>query len=253
MAAGITLMSRQIIVGNWKMNGLSKDSTARTEAILSVLPDTAVDIVICPPFTQLAAIASLTANSPVACGAQDCHMESKGAFTGDISPEMLADLGVSHVILGHSERRQTHGEIDETVREKTVAAIKAGLTPIVCIGETEDQRETGQAEDVLGWQIKGSLPDGFNGILAYEPIWAIGTGLAATTSDITDAMTFLRAELVRQFGENGKTIQILYGGSVNAGNASEILAIPDVAGALVGGASLDPEAFLTIVRAASAH
>jgi triosephosphate isomerase len=180
-------------------------------------------------------------------------MESKGAFTGDISPEMLADLGVSHVILGHSERRQTHGEIDETVREKTVAAIKAGLTPIVCIGETEDQRETGQAEDVLGWQIKGSLPDGFNGILAYEPIWAIGTGLAATTSDITDAMTFLRAELVRQFGENGKTIQILYGGSVNAGNASEILAIPDVAGALVGGASLDPEAFLTIVRAASAH
>ncbi|MFT8540736.1 triose-phosphate isomerase [Acetobacter sp.] len=245
-------MSRQIIVGNWKMNGTCQDAQALVQALVSDLPATAPDVVVCPPFTQLALVQPALAASPIGLGAQDCHKDAAGAHTGDISPTMLADLGVSYVILGHSERRQEHGELDETVREKAVAATRAGLTPIVCVGETEDQREGGEYEDVLGWQIKGSLPDGFTGIVAYEPIWAIGTGLAATTDQIAQTMSFLRAELVRQFGEAGKTIKILYGGSVNAGNAISVLSIPEVAGALVGGASLKADAFLSIVNAASA-
>ncbi len=245
-------MSRQIIVGNWKMNGTRQDTQVLVEALVRGLPASAPDVVICPPFTQLALVEPALAASPVGLGAQDCHKDVSGAHTGDISPLMLADLGVAYVILGHSERRQEHGELDETVREKAVAATRAGLTPIVCIGETEEQRESGEYEDVLGWQIKGSLPDGFAGIVAYEPIWAIGTGLAATTDQIAQTMSFLRAELVRQFGEAGKAIKILYGGSVNAGNAVSVLSIPEVAGALVGGASLKADAFLSIVNAASA-
>ncbi|GAN61169.1 triose-phosphate isomerase [Acetobacter cibinongensis] len=245
-------MSRQIIVGNWKMNGTTRDSQALVQALLGKVIADGPEVVICPPFTQLALLASALEPSPIGLGAQDCHKDVSGAHTGDISPAMLTDLGVSHVILGHSERRQEHGELDETVREKAVAAAKAGLTPIVCVGETEDQRESGDHFDTLGWQIKGSLPDGFSGILAYEPIWAIGTGRAATTEEIAETMTFLREELVRQFGEAGKTIKILYGGSVNDKNAASILSIADVAGALVGGASLKAEAFLSIISAASA-
>ncbi|MCP1195562.1 triose-phosphate isomerase [Acetobacter senegalensis] len=245
-------MSRQIIVGNWKMNGTSRDSQALVQALLAGLPASVPDVVICPPFTQLALLTDTLKTTSVALGAQDCHKDVSGAHTGDISASMLTDLGVSYVILGHSERRQEHGELDETVREKAVAAGKAGLTPIVCIGETEDQRDSGEHFDTLGWQIKGSLPDGFSGILAYEPIWAIGTGRAATTDEIAETMKFLREELVRQFGESGKTIRILYGGSVNDKNAASILSITDVAGALVGGASLKAEAFLSIVGAASA-
>ncbi|MFT9331776.1 MAG: triose-phosphate isomerase [Acetobacter persici] len=245
-------MTRQIIVGNWKMNGTSRDSQALVEALLAGLPASLPDIVTCPPFTQLALLADKLKASPIALGAQDCHKATSGAHTGDISPAMLTDLGVSYVILGHSERRQEHGELDETVREKAVAAAKAGLTPIVCIGETEDQRESGEHFDTLGWQIKGSLPDNFSGILAYEPIWAIGTGRAATEDEIAETMKFLREELVRQFGEAGKTLRILYGGSVNAKNAASILSLTDVAGALVGGASLNAEAFLSIIGAASA-
>lgn len=245
-------MTRQIIVGNWKMNGASRESQALVEALLAGLPDTVPDIVTCPPFTQLALLTDRLKGSPIALGAQDCHKDVSGAHTGDISPTMLAELGVSYVILGHSERRQEHGELDDTVREKAVAAAKAGLTPIVCIGETEDQREAGEHFDTLGWQIKGSLPDNFSGILAYEPIWAIGTGRAATEDEIAETMKFLREELVRQFGEAGKTLRILYGGSVNAKNAASILSIADVAGALVGGASLNAEAFLSIIGAASA-
>lgn len=245
-------MSRQIIVGNWKMNGTSRDSLALVQALVAGVPASAADVVVCPPFTQLALLTDTLKPSTIALGAQDCHKDSAGAHTGDISATMLTDLGVSYVVLGHSERRQEHGELDETVREKTVAAIKAGLTPIVCIGETEDQRESGDHFDTLGWQIKGSLPDAFAGILAYEPIWAIGTGRAATTEEIAETMTFLREELVRQFGEAGKNIKILYGGSVNDKNAASILSITDVAGALVGGASLKAEAFLSIISAASA-
>ncbi|MGO2957544.1 MAG: triose-phosphate isomerase [Acetobacter sp.] len=245
-------MSRQIIVGNWKMNGTTRDSQALVQALLGKVTADGPEVVICPPFTQLALLASTVEPSPIGLGAQDCHKEVSGAHTGDISPAMLTDLGVSHVILGHSERRQEHGELDETVREKAVAAAKAGLTPIVCVGETEEQRESGDHFDTLGWQIKGSLPDGFSGILAYEPIWAIGTGRAATTEEIAETMTFLREELIRQFAEAGKTIKILYGGSVNDKNAASILSIADVAGTLVGGASLKAEAFLSIISAASA-
>ncbi|NHN89327.1 triose-phosphate isomerase [Acetobacter conturbans] len=249
-------MSTPIIVGNWKMNGLSADSADRVKQItadLAAQPVSGVEIVVCPPFTQLALVATALKGSPVALGAQDCHKDAKGAHTGDIAACMLKDVGTTHVILGHSERRRDHGEVDETVREKTVSAIAAGLTPIVCIGETEDQRQEGQTEDTLGWQIKGSLPDGFDGIVAYEPVWAIGTGLAATSEDIQSTVAFIRAELVRQFGDAGKSLRILYGGSVDATNAASILAIPDVAGALVGGASLKPDAFLSIVRAVPAR
>ena len=245
-------MSTPIIVGNWKMNGLSADSVDRVKQITASLtaePVSGVEVVVCPPFTQLSLVHQTLNGSTVALGAQDCHKDDKGAHTGDIAPSMLKDVGASHVILGHSERRRDHGEVDETVREKAVSAAQAGLTPIVCIGETEDQRQSGEAEDTLGWQIKGSLPDGFTGIVAYEPVWAIGTGLAATPEDIKSTVAFIRAELVRQFGDAGKSLRILYGGSVDAGNAASILSIPDVAGALVGGASLKPDAFLSIIRA----
>lgn len=245
-------MSRQLIAGNWKMNGTRQNAQGLAQALVARLPADAADVVVCPPFTLLPLLADSLAGTALALGAQDCHKAQSGAYTGDISATMLGEFGVSYVILGHSERRQGHGELDDTVREKAIAATKAGLTPIVCIGETEDQRESGDYTDVLGWQIKGSLPDNFAGVLAYEPIWAIGTGLAATTEQIAQTMLFLREELVRQFGEAGKAIKILYGGSVNADNAAAILGIPEVGGALVGGASLDADAFLSIVSAASA-
>ncbi|MBE7219327.1 MAG: triose-phosphate isomerase, partial [Caulobacteraceae bacterium] len=173
--------------------------------------------------------------------------------TGDISAAMLRDLGATHVILGHSERRQNHGELDETVREKCVAATRAGLVPIVCVGETADQRAGNGHEDTVGWQLKGSLPEGFadgDGVVAYEPVWAIGTGRTATVSDVAGMHAFIRAELLRQFGDAGHGVRILYGGSVNAGNAAALLAVPEVGGALVGGASLKPADFLAIAAAA---
>ena len=247
---------RQMIVGNWKMNGLTADAEALAQAIRQAIegdPPPAADILLCPPYTQIATVGRVLAGSRIAWGGQDCHMNDKGAHTGDIAPPMLRDLGASHVILGHSERRQNHSEIDETVREKCVAATRAGLVPIVCVGENEDQRSAGRQEDVVGWQIKGSLPDGFGGIVAYEPVWAIGTGRTASEADIAAMHGFIRAELVRQLGaEQGGAIPILYGGSGNAANAAAILAVPEVAGALVGGASLKPQDFLAIVRASVA-
>ncbi|GBQ29834.1 triosephosphate isomerase [Acetobacter estunensis NRIC 0472] len=248
-------MSKPIIVGNWKMNGLTADSADRVKQLLAGLttsPAPGVEVVVCPPFTQLALLAPSLKGTPIALGAQDCHKDDKGAHTGDISAAMLADVGATHVILGHSERRRDYNEVDETVREKVLAATKAGLTPIVCIGETEDQRQSGETEDTLGWQIKGSLPDGFTGVVAYEPVWAIGTGLAATAEDIRTTVAFIRAELERQFGDAGKSLRILYGGSVDANNAASILDIENVAGALVGGASLKPDAFLSIIHAVPA-
>lgn len=248
-------MSKPIIVGNWKMNGLTADSADRVKQLLAGLttsPAPGVEVVVCPPFTQLALLAPALKGTPIALGAQDCHKDDKGAHTGDISAAMLADVGATHVILGHSERRRDYNEVDETVREKVLAATKAGLTPIVCIGETEDQRQSGETEDTLGWQIKGSLPDGFTGVVAYEPVWAIGTGLAATAEDIRTTVAFIRAELERQFGDAGKSLRILYGGSVDANNAASILDIENVAGALVGGASLKPDAFLSIIHAVPA-
>ena len=193
------LLMRQVIAGNWKMNGLTADAEALTQALRDglVKAPTGAEVVVFPPFTQVATVGRILAGSGIAWGGQDCHIAERGAHTGDIAPEMLRDLGATHVILGHSERRRDHGELDETVREKTVAALKAGLIPIVCVGESEDQRAGGQQQDTVGWQIKGSLPDGFGGadgsggIVAYEPVWAIGTGRTATVEDIA-AMQRLR-------------------------------------------------------------
>jgi triosephosphate isomerase (TIM) len=165
---------------------------------------------------------------------------------------MLRDVGATWVILGHSERRQNHEETDELVREKTLAAMAAGLMPIVCVGETIDQRSGGQETEVVGWQLAGSLPKPFNGVVAYEPVWAIGTGKTATEQDVARMHAFIREELVRQFGDAGQTVRILYGGSVKASNAASLLAVPDVGGALVGGASLKADEFLSIARAAKA-
>jgi triosephosphate isomerase (TIM) len=253
---------RQMIAGNWKMNGLTAEAEALAEAIREGLENAGdqagmdkvgADVLICPPFTQLATVGRILASSRIAWGGQDCYIHDKGAHTGDIAPPMLRDLGATYVILGHSERRRNHSEIDETVREKAVTAIRSGLIPIICVGESEEQRAAGQAEDVVGWQIKGSVPDGFEGLLAYEPVWAIGTGRAATETDIAAMHRFIREELVRQLGaERGAAIRILYGGSVTAGNAASLLAVPEVGGALVGGACLKAHDFLSIIRAAKA-
>ncbi len=248
-------MSRQLIAGNWKMNGLTADAEGLAQALRDggSRAGDAAELVVCPPFTQIAGAARILSGSRFAVGGQDCHMAPKGAHTGDIAAAMLRDLGATHVILGHSERRQNHKELDETVREKVVAATEAGLVPIVCVGETEDQRSADGHEDTVGWQIKGSLPHGFAdgpGVVAYEPVWAIGTGRTATEDDVATMHAFIRAELVRQFGDAGHGVRILYGGSVNAGNAAALLAVPEVGGALVGGASLAAADFLAIAAAA---
>ena len=247
----------QLIAGNWKMNGLAHDADALATALRDGLAGGPVaghaDLLVCPPVTQLGAVARLLAGTAIAVGAQDCHQDPSGAHTGDVSAPMVAELGATHVILGHSERRQAHGELDETVREKVLAARAAHLIPVVCVGEDLDKRNNGQEVEHVGWQIQGSLPDRFADApcaVAYEPIWAIGTGRSATPEDIETMHRFIREELVRQFGEAGRTVRILYGGSVNPSNAGAILATPEVGGALVGGASLDADKFLAIWRAA---
>ena len=241
---------RQLIAGNWKMNGLAAEAAALARDIRAGAEGLACDLLVCPPFTQLAAVAAALQGTKVAVGGQDCHVAAKGAHTGDISAPMLGDAGANFVILGHSERRQNHGETDELVREKVLAATAAGLTPIVCVGETEEQRGSGRETEVVGWQISGSLPEGFAGVLAYEPVWAIGTGQTATGQDVAAMHAFIREELVRQFMAAGRPIPILYGGSVKPDNAASILAVPEVGGALVGGASLNAADFLAIARAA---
>jgi triosephosphate isomerase len=242
----------QLIAGNWKMNCLSAEAIALAEAIAAGAAGVTADLLVCPTALHVAAVAKALAGTPVAIGGQDCHQATHGAHTGDIAAPMLRDAGASWVILGHSERRQNHGETDELVREKTVAAVSAGLRPIVCVGETADQRSGGQETEVVGWQLAGSLPKPFDGVIAYEPVWAIGTGKTATEQDVAVMHAFIREELVRQFGDAGQTVRILYGGSVKASNAVSLMAVPDVGGALVGGASLIAEDFLTIARAARA-
>ena len=248
---------RQLIVGNWKMHGL----TAEAVAIATPLLEAGVltrDLLVCPPATQIAAVARILAGSPVAVGGQDCHSETHGAHTGDISAPMLRDAGASYVILGHSERRQNHGETSALVRAKTLAAVAAGLTPIVCVGETDAERQAERQSQVVGGQLDGSLPDGFaqgtsggpSGVIAYEPVWAIGTGRTATEADVAAMHLFIRQALVRRFGSPGEAILILYGGSVRPSNAASLLAVPHVGGALVGGASLKAADFLGIARAA---
>lgn len=243
---------RQLIAGNWKMNGL-RSSLSEIEAVEAGITGRRCDVAICPPATLIAAAAVAAAGSPLAIGGQDCHPAASGAHTGDISAEMIADAGGELVIVGHSERRADHGEGDAVVRAKAEAAWRAGLLAVLCVGETEAERRSGDTLKVLDRQLAGSVPEGAspsNLVVAYEPVWAIGTGLTASTDDIRAAHAHIRSRLVERFGGNAAATRILYGGSVKPSNASEILALDGVDGALVGGASLKAVDFLAIVGAA---
>ena len=241
---------RPLIAGNWKMNGNLASAADLAAAVRDGAAGLPADLLVCPAFLHVPSVAALLAGSPVAVGAQDCHAVAHGAHTGDIGAPMLKDAGASHVILGHSERRIDHFEKDELVRHKAVAAIAAGLVPIVCVGETEGQRVAGQAEAVVRRQVAESVPEGFAGIVAYEPVWAIGSGRTPTEADIAAIHGVIRTRLVEHLGEAGRTVRILYGGSMKPGNAKAILAVPNVDGGLVGGASLAAPDFLAIGRAA---
>ena len=242
---------RPLIAGNWKMNGL-KASSAEFEAMLAGAPGVAVKaaLLVCPPATLIAAFAEKARGSrTIAIGAQDCHPKASGAHTGDLSAEMLADAGASAIIVGHSERRADHGESDVLVRQKTEAVWRAGLTAIVCIGETQRQRDAGQALDICRGQLDLSLPDqarADNLVVAYEPVWAIGTGLTPTVGDVQQIHKFIRDFLIARFNGEGARTRILYGGSVKPSNAAELMAVANVNGALVGGASLKAADFLAI-------
>jgi len=240
----------QLIAGNWKMHGTRGFAAALAAQIAAGAGGLACDLLLCPPFTALAAVGAALAGGAVKLGAQDCHAAASGAHTGDIAAPMLADLGCAAVIVGHSERRAAHGETDAAVRAKAVAAAAAGLLAIVCVGETAAERDAGQAEAIVCAQLAGSLPDGFSGVVAYEPIWAIGTGRTPTLADVATMHAAIRAALVARLGAAGQGVRILYGGSVNPGNAAAMLGVAEVGGALVGGASLQAESFLAIARAA---
>jgi triosephosphate isomerase len=242
---------RPLIAGNWKMNGL-RASLGEFEAMLAGASDAAdkADLLVCPPATLIAAFAE-KARGSIAVGAQDCHPKASGAHTGDISAEMLADAGASAIIVGHSERRADHGETDLQVRQKTEAVWRAGLTAIVCIGETQHQRDAGHTLDVCRGQLNVSLPDAAradNLVVAYEPVWAIGTGLTPTAGDVEQIHQFIRELLTARFNREGARIRILYGGSVKPSNVKELMAVANVNGALVGGASLKAADFLAIAR-----
>ena len=245
---------KPLIAGNWKMNGTLASLTEL--GLMAAGSDEAMserlDMLVCVPAVLLAAAASAALNSGVSVGGQDCHMAASGAHTGDISAEMIADAGGSAVIVGHSERRTDHGESSEMVRAKAEAAHRAGLLPIICIGETGEEREAGKTLDVLKAQLDGSLPDDANIVVAYEPVWAIGTGLTATADDIEQAHRFIREQVEARYGKPGATIRLLYGGSVKPANAGEILGVANVDGALVGGASLKAADFLGICKACPA-
>ncbi len=210
------------------------------------------DVMVCPPATLVAAMAVTVAGSAVGVGGQDCHAKASGAHTGDIAAEMLRDAGATAVIVGHSERRADHGETDAIVRAKAEAAHRAGLIAIVCVGETADQRKAGRTLDIVAGQLQGSLPDiarAATTIVAYEPVWAIGTGLTPTAADVAEVHAMMRATLAKRFGGEGEAMRLLYGGSVKASNAVELMAVTHVDGALVGGASLKADDFLGIVDA----
>jgi triosephosphate isomerase len=241
-----------LIAGNWKMNGFGREAEALAQAIRDGAPGIGAELLVCPPAVAMRRVGEILAGSAVAVGGQDCHAEPGGAHTGDISAPMLRDAGARWVILGHSERRADHHETDDMVRHKVAAAVAAGLTPIVCVGETEEQRQSGRETETVGWQIAGSLPKDFAGVLAYEPCWAIGTGHTPTPDEIAAMHLFIREELRRELGPHGADIRVLYGGSVKPANAAAVLGIPEVGGALVGGASLVAEDFLAIARAAGA-
>ncbi len=247
----VTSPRRPLVAGNWKMNGL-KASMAELDAIIAGGANAGADLMICPPATLVASFAWRAQGSPILIGGQDCRAEAAGAFTGDVSAEMLADAGARAVIVGHSERRTIHKETDAEVRAKTLAAWRAKLLAIVCIGETRAEREANQTLDVLGRQLVGSLPDGAtaaNLVVAYEPVWAIGTGLTPTVADVAAAHGFIRKQVGFRFGAVADEVRVLYGGSVKPSNATELMAAGDVDGALIGGASLKAADFLGIAAA----
>jgi triosephosphate isomerase (TIM) len=244
---------RRLVAGNWKMNGLSAQ-LAEAQAVREALAksDAAVDVMICPPATLLAQLAWALKGSNILLGGQDCHPAASGAYTGDVSAEMLADAGASAVIVGHSERRAGHGELDRIVCAKALAAYRAGLTAIVCVGETAGERSAGLTQEVVRRQLDKSLPDAAsaaNTVVAYEPVWAIGTGLTPTADDVARVHAAIRTGLTARFGPAGAGMRILYGGSVKPSNARELLGIKEVNGALVGGASLNAADFLGIIAA----
>ncbi|MCX5494176.1 triose-phosphate isomerase [Kaistia dalseonensis] len=245
---------KPLVAGNWKMNGL-KASAAELGKIMSGYGTDLkgkVELAICPPATLLSTFAVVALGSKLAIGAQDCHAKASGAHTGDLSAEMIADTGATHVIVGHSERRTDHAETDAQVRAKAEAAWRAGLVAILCIGETESERRGGTTLDVIDHQLAGSVPEGStaaNLVIAYEPVWAIGTGLTPSNDDIAEVHAHIRKRLAARFGAEGEGVRILYGGSVKPSNAAEILKIGDVNGALVGGASLKADDFLAIAAA----
>jgi triosephosphate isomerase len=247
-------MRRKLAAGNWKMHGLAAD-LAEAGVLARAHPAPGCEVLLCPPATLIARMAATLAGSAVAVGGQDCHPAAQGAHTGDISAAMLADAGATHVILGHSERRADHAETDAQVAAKAAAAQAAGLTAIICVGETEAQRDAGETLAVVEGQLAGSLPQGAtaaNTVIAYEPVWAIGTGRTPTEAQIAEVHAALRAALARLLPGQVAGIRLLYGGSVKPANAAAIFALPEVDGALVGGASLKAADFSAIVQALEA-
>ncbi|MBT4932072.1 MAG: triose-phosphate isomerase [Rhodospirillaceae bacterium] len=249
----MTAARRILIAGNWKMNGLQDDGVALARAVagnLQTAGDIPFDMLVCPPYTLIGAVVAAASGTPLHVGAQDCHTAGQGAHTGDISCAMLADAGCSSIIVGHSERRADHGESDELVKAKAEAVNGAGLNAIICIGETEAERDAGETLNVVKSQIAGSVPDSAtaaNTVVAYEPVWAIGTGRTPTSDEVQEVHAFIRAELASKLGQDvADGVRLLYGGSMNPGNAEELLALADVDGGLIGGASLKPEDFWTI-------
>lgn len=245
---------RPLIAGNWKMHGLHREGVALAAAVAEKAAShhghLHLDLLVCPPATLLREISETLAESVIAVGGQDCHALESGAHTGDVSAAMLKDAGCSHVIVGHSERRADHGENSDQVRAKAAAAHACGLTAVICIGETREQRDRGEAMDIVGSQLAGSLPDGANAentVIAYEPVWAIGTGLVATVADVAEVHAGVRAGLAKALSDSD-AMRILYGGSVKPGNAAELMELEDVDGALVGGASLEAEDFWAIAE-----
>ncbi|MDJ0994263.1 MAG: triose-phosphate isomerase [Dinoroseobacter sp.] len=245
-------MRHKMAAGNWKMNGTSP-ALSEIDALFEHLSADGPEVLICPPATLLALMTERAAGSELKCGGQDCHVAASGAHTGDISANMLVDAGAEYVILGHSERRSDHAETDAMVRAKTETAWVAGLRSIVCVGETEAERDAANTLGIIGGQIAGSIPDGATGenlVVAYEPVWAIGTGRTPTLDQIGEVHDFIRARLEKRFGEGvGRSVRLLYGGSVKPDNASEIFSVSNVDGALVGGASLKAQDFSAIIAA----
>jgi triosephosphate isomerase len=244
---------RPLIAGNWKMNCLRADGLALASGLAAKLSSAAqkpvCDILLCPPATLLADVVGVLGHCDIHAGGQDCHFDKNGAHTGDIAASMLADIGASHVILGHSERRADHGESSTVIRQKTIAAHDAGLIAVVCVGETEQERDLGAAISVVCGQMDVSLPKGANAentVIAYEPVWAIGTGRTAAVEDVAEMHAAIRRKLKERFGD-ADGFRILYGGSVKPSNAAELLAVDHVDGALVGGASLKVEDFWGII------